>query len=89
MFATDDAANEAFHRILDRTGGCSGQTATMHIDNGASQVWAFTNGAITGADAAWNKQEPGTDRRCFIQTRLGEAFCCGRRCVSQAMAVPR
>src|SRR5262245_12160776 len=73
VFATDDAASGAFHRILDRTGGCSGQTATMHIDNGASQVWAFTNGAITGADAAWSKQEAGTDRRCFIQTRLRES----------------
>lgn len=72
VFATDDAANGAFHRILDRTGGCSGRTGTMHIDNGTTQVWSFTNGAITGTDAAWSKQEPGTDRRCFFQTRLRE-----------------
>jgi hypothetical protein len=72
VFATNDAANAALHRILDRTGGCSGQTTTMHIDNGTTQVWSFTNGAITGTDAAWSKQEPGTDRRCFFQTRLRE-----------------
>jgi hypothetical protein len=72
VFATDDAANGAFHRILDRTGGCSGQTTAMHIDNGTTQVWSFTNGAITGTDADWSKQEAGTDRRCFIQTRLRE-----------------
>lgn len=72
VFATDDAANGAFRRILDRTGGCSGQTTTMHIDNGATQVWSFTKGAITGTDAAWSKQEPATDRRCFFQTRLRE-----------------
>ena len=72
VFATNDAANGAFHRILDRTGGCSGQTTTMHIDNGTTQVWTFTNGAITGTDAAWSKQEPGADRRCFFQTRLRE-----------------
>ena len=72
VFTTNGAANGAFHRIPDRTGGCSGQTTTMHIDNGATQVWTFTNGAITGTDAAWSKQEPGTDRRCFIQTRLRE-----------------
>jgi hypothetical protein len=72
VFTTNDAANGAFHRILDRTAGCSGQTTTMHIDNGATQVWSFTNGAITGADAAWSKQEAGSDRRCFIQTRLRE-----------------
>jgi hypothetical protein len=72
VFAANDVANGAFHRILDRTGGCSGQTTTMHIDNGATQVWSFTTGAITGTDAAWSKQQPGTDRRCFIQTRLRE-----------------
>jgi hypothetical protein len=72
VFGTYDAANGAFHRILDRTGGCSGETTAMHIDNGTTQVWSFTNGAITGTDAAWSKQEAGTDRRCFIQTRLRE-----------------
>lgn len=72
MFATADAANGAFHRILDRTGGCAGQTATMHIDNGATQVWSFVKGAITDTDAAWSKREPGTDRRCYIQTRVQE-----------------
>jgi hypothetical protein len=72
VYATNDAANAALHRILDRTGGCSGQTTTMHIDNGTTQVWSFANGAITGTDAAWSKQEAGTDRRCFFQTRLRE-----------------
>jgi hypothetical protein len=72
VFTTDDAATGAFHRILDRTGGCSGQTTAMHIGNGATQVWSFTNGAITGTEAAWSKQQPGTDRRCYIQTRLRE-----------------
>ena len=72
VYATNEAATGAFRRILDRTGGCSGQTTTMHIDNGATQVWSFTNGAITGTDAAWSKQEPGTDRRCSFQARLRE-----------------
>jgi len=72
VFAINGAANGAFRRILDRTGGCSGQTTTMHIDNETTQVWTFTNGATTGTDAAWSKQEPGTDRRCFFQTRLRE-----------------
>ena len=39
VFATNDAAKGAFHRILDRTGGCSGQTTAMHIDNGTTEVW--------------------------------------------------
>jgi PknH-like extracellular domain len=72
VFTTDEAASGAFHRILDRTDGCAGQTTAMHINNGATQVWSFTNGAITATDAAWSKQEPGIDRRCFIQTRLRE-----------------
>ena len=72
VFTTGDVAKRALHRILDRTGGCWGQTATMRIDNGTTQVWSFTNGAMTGTDAAWSKQEAGTDRRCFFQTRLRE-----------------
>jgi hypothetical protein len=72
VFATNDAANRAFHRVVDRTVGCSGQTTAMHLDNGTTQVWAFEGGPATATDAAWSKQEAGTDRRCFTQTRLRE-----------------
>jgi hypothetical protein len=82
VFATNDGANRAFHRILDRAGGCSGQTTAMHIDNRTTQVWSFTSGAITGTDAAWSKQEAGTDRRCFIQTRCGNVLLQAKVCQS-------
>ena len=72
VFATPDAASAAYHRVVDRTNGCSGQTATMRLDNGAVQVWTFTGGPPGPADAEWVKQEAGTDRRCFTQTRLRE-----------------
>jgi PknH-like extracellular domain len=72
VFATNDAAGRAFHRVVDRTGGCSGQTTAMHLDNGITQVWSFDGGPATGTDANWTKQEAGTDRRCFDQTRLRE-----------------
>jgi hypothetical protein len=72
VFATNDAADRAFHRVVDRTGGCSGQTTAMHLDNGTTQVWSFAGGPATGTDAGWIKQEAGTDRRCFNQTRLRE-----------------
>ena len=72
VFATDDAAVRAFHRVVDRTVGCSGQTTAMHLDNGSTQVWSFDGGPATGTDANWTKQEAGTDRRCFDQTRLRE-----------------
>ncbi len=72
VFATADSAGGAFHRVIDRTVGCSGQTTTMRLDTGAIQVWSFTGGAPGPADAAWTKQEAGTDRRCFTQTRLRE-----------------
>jgi PknH-like extracellular domain len=72
VFATNDAAGRAFHRVVDRTVGCSGQTTAMHLDNGTTQVWSFDGGPATGADASWTKQEAGTDRRCFDQTRLRE-----------------
>lgn len=70
VFATGAAADRAFHRVVDRTVGCSGQTTAMHLDNGATQVWSFGGGPAGAADAAWTKQEAGTDRRCFNQTRL-------------------
>lgn len=72
VFATDDAAGRAFHRIVDRTVGCSGQTTAIHLDNGATQVWSFDGGPAGANDENWTKQEAGTDRRCFNQTRLRE-----------------
>jgi hypothetical protein len=72
VFATNDAANRAFHRVTDRTVGCSGQTTAMHLEDFVTQVWSFTGGPPGGTDAVWVKQEAGTDRRCFIQTRLRE-----------------
>jgi hypothetical protein len=72
VFATADAANRAFHRVVDRTVGCSGQTTAMHLDDMSTQVWSFTGGPPTATDADWVKQEAGTDRRCFTTTRLRE-----------------
>jgi hypothetical protein len=72
VFATNDAASRAFHRVIDRTVGCSGQTTGMHLENGTTQVWSFTSGPPSATDAEWTKQEAGTDRRCFTQTRLRE-----------------
>ncbi len=72
VFATTDAAARAFHRVVDRTVGCSGQTTAMHLDNGQTQVWSFAGGPATATDANWTKQEASTDRRCFNQTRLRE-----------------
>jgi hypothetical protein len=72
VFATNDAATRAFHRVVDRTVGCAGQTTTMHLDDFATEVWSFSGAPATATDAVWMKQEAGTDRRCFVQTRLRE-----------------
>lgn len=72
VFATNDAAKRAFQRVVDRTQGCSGQTTTMHLEDFVNEVWTFTGTSVGPADAVWVKQEAGTDRRCFIQTRLRE-----------------
>jgi PknH-like extracellular domain len=72
VFATNDAADRAYHRVVDRTIGCSGQTTAMHLDNMITQVWTFTGGPATATDADWVKQEAGTDRRCFNTTRKRE-----------------
>lgn len=72
VFATNDAAARAFHRVVDRTVGCPGQTTAVHFDDGSTQVWSFSGGPATATDEAWTKQEADTDRRCFVQTRLRE-----------------
>jgi hypothetical protein len=72
VFATNDAASRAFHRVVDRTTGCSGQTTVMHLSDLASETWTFSGAPATATDAVWVKQEVGTDRRCFVQTRLRE-----------------
>lgn len=72
VFATSDAADRAFRRVVDRTVGCNGQTTAMHLDNFTTQVWTFTGGPASATDADWVKQEAGTDRRCFTTTRKRE-----------------
>ena len=72
VFANNDAADRAFHRAVDRTQGCSGQTATLLLNDGRREVWTFTGPAAGAADAAWMKEEAGLDRRCFNQTRRRE-----------------
>ncbi|WP_193046731.1 sensor domain-containing protein [Mycolicibacterium baixiangningiae] len=72
VYATADAAERAYRRVVDRTAGCAGQTTAMHLDNFTTQVWTFTGGPPGPADADWVKQEAGTDRRCFTTTRKRE-----------------
>ncbi|GJF08072.1 sensor domain-containing protein [Mycolicibacterium cyprinidarum] len=72
VFATTEAADRAFARVVDRTVGCNGQTTAMHLDNFTTQVWTFTGGPRSAKDADWVKQEAGTDRRCFVTTRKRE-----------------
>ncbi|MBX7431176.1 sensor domain-containing protein [Mycobacterium sp. Y57] len=72
VFANPDAAGRAYHRVVDRTVGCNGQTTAMHLDNLTTQVWTFTGGPAEATEANWVKQEAGTDRRCFVTTRLRE-----------------
>jgi hypothetical protein len=72
VYATADAADRAFRRVVDRASGCAGQTTAMHLDNFTTQVWTFSAGPTTATDADWVKQEAGTDRRCFNTTRKRE-----------------
>lgn len=72
VYATTDAAERAYRRVVDRTAGCAGQATAMHLDNLTTQVWTFTGGPAGAADADWVKQEAGTDRRCFTTTRKRE-----------------
>ena len=59
VFATNDAAGRAFHRVTDRTVGCSGQTTAMHLDNGTTQVWSFDGGPPSATDAGLDQTASG------------------------------
>ncbi|MCW2560418.1 MAG: hypothetical protein JWP55_4382 [Mycobacterium sp.] len=72
VFATNDAATRAFHRVTDRTVGCAGTTTAMHLEDFVTETWSFEGTQPTPIDAVWVKQEVGIDRRCFTQTRLRE-----------------
>jgi hypothetical protein len=72
VFATNDAATRAFHRVTDRTVGCAGTTTVMHLDDFVTETWSFDGTQPSPNDAVWVKQEVGIDRRCFTQTRLRE-----------------
>ncbi|MEZ0341638.1 sensor domain-containing protein [Mycobacterium sp. pV006] len=72
VFATAEAAERAYRRVVDRTTGCAGQTTAMHLDNFTTQVWTFTGAPAGAADADWVKSEANTDRRCFVTTRKRE-----------------
>lgn len=72
VFANAAAADRAYHRVVDRTQGCAGQTVTMILNDGQRQVWTFAGGTAGPTDAAWVKDEAGTNRRCFTQTRKRE-----------------
>ena len=90
VFATNDAADRAFHRVVDRTVGCSGQTTTMHLDNFADARCGRSPAARRRpTDAEWVKQEAGTDRRCFTRPGCGRTFCCKRKSAKPATAGPR
>ncbi len=70
VFASNDAADRAFHRTLSsRTVGCSGR-ATAILDAGTTQVWSLAGEPSTGT-----RRGPGPDPAPIddaVQTRLRE-----------------
>ena len=79
MFATADAADRAFHRVIDRTVGCSGQTTAMHLDDGTTQVWSFG-----GAAPRPPPTRCGSNRRPVPIGAASPRPGCGRTCCLQA-----
>jgi len=87
VFATNDAADRAFHRVVDRTVGCSGQTTAMHLDNFTTEVWTYTGGPASATDARLG-EAGGRHRPPLLRydTQAGRTFCCRRKFVNLATA---
>lgn len=89
VFATNDAADRAFHRVVDRTVGCSGQTTAMHLDNGTTQVWSFSGGPAGATDAGGPSRrrepiagasfKPGCVKTCCSRPRSANLATPARR----------
>lgn len=92
VFATVDAADRAYHRVVDRTVGCAGQTTAMHLDNFHTEVWTFTGGP---AGRRARPTPTGSSRRRAptggVSTPPGSAktFCCRQKCANPATEAPR
>ena len=67
------SATDQTHFVKQAVGVfASNDAAAVYLDNGTAQDWSFDGGPAGAADENWTKQEVGTDRRCFNQTRLRE-----------------
>ena len=90
VFATSDAAGRAFHRVVDRTVGCRGQTTAMHLDNldqaGLDVCWRAGECYRRGLGQAGGRHRPS-----LLQPRPGNGkmFCYRRKSANTVTAVPR
>ncbi|EUA24375.1 pknH-like extracellular domain protein [Mycobacterium xenopi 3993] len=89
VFATGDAADRAFHRVVDRTVGCSGLTTAMHLDNGATQVWSFDGGRRPPPTRPGPNRKPAPIGAASPRPGCAKTCCCRPRCASPATAVRR
>ena len=89
VFASNEAADRAFHRVVDRTLGCSGQTTAMHLDNMTTQVWTFNGGPATAPTPTGSSRRPAPTAAASTRPGNGRMFCCRRKSVSPATVVRR
>ncbi len=89
VFATNDAADRAFHRVVDRTVGCTGQTTAMHLDNFTTQVWTFTGGPARPPTPTGSNRRPAPTGAASSRPACGRTFCCRRKSANPATAAPR
>ena len=73
VFATTDAADRAFHRVVDRTVGLQ-RSDDGHAPGQPHHPGVDVHGWPRGRrpTRTGSKQEAGTDRRCFTTTRKRE-----------------
>lgn len=84
VFATNDAADRAFHRVVDRTVGCSGQTTAIHLDNGVTQVWSFDGGRPVPPTQTGPSKRPAPIGGVSIKPGCAKMCCCRPRSASLA-----
>ena len=89
VFATTEAADRAFHRVVDRTVGCSGQTTAdapgQREHAGVVVHRRSGNGRPTPTGSSRKRAPTGAASPRHV---CGRTFCCRRKSVSPATAGP-
>ncbi|OOK72643.1 pknH-like extracellular domain protein [Mycobacterium kansasii] len=89
VFASNDAAGRAFHRVVDRTVGCSGKPPRCTWTTGPRRCGRSTAGRLPQPTRRGPSRKPAPTGGASIKPGCAKMCCCKPRSASPATAGPR